>query len=375
MDTTAGLRLQRPFRRGWLRLRLTTLDHYLLHEVLRAAIAVTLVLLLLIASKLFMQQLGYLMEGKFSGGIVIGLLANKVFVYFVHLLPFLMLLSSVLALGRMHRDAEMTALHACGYSDIRLLLPMAIIGVPLAVALGAMSLQITPRLLLEAELAHHQARLEAGLDLMQEGRFLQTRNGRWALYAARTSEQGAEDVFFASYEAESWRVNIETAARVTRTLDRIRGIYELAFEDGHWHSGWPGDTDFQTMQFDRHLLRVNMDTPTNVRTQVRYWPLDQLWADDAAAARAELQWRWSLPVSLLLMLALAIPLSRSSAREGKYARVVYAIIIYLVYAQFQLLATSQVRGGNWPAWAGVWWVHALMAAGILGLYLRRRGRA
>ena len=374
----ADLRLSRGVARGVPGLlnafepRLSILDLYLTRELLRAAFAVTVVLLLLIASKLFMQQLGYLMEGKFSAGIVYELLFNKLLAYFVHMLPFLMLLSSVLALGRLHRDAEMTALHSCGYSDARLLFPMALVGVPLAIVLGVMSLYVTPRLSLEAELAHHQARLEAGLDLMQEGRFMQTRNGRWALYASRTDGQVAEDVFFASYEAESQQVHIETAARATRVLDKEEGIYVLDFEDGRWHSGWPGDADFQTMKFDRHLLRVNMAPPPGVWTQTKYMMPGQLWEEGSAAAQAELQWRWSLPISLLLMLALAIPLSRSSVREGKYARAAYAIVIYLVYAQFQLLATSQVRGGNWPAWAGVWWVHVLMALGVILLYHRAR---
>lgn len=353
---------------------LSILDRYLVREILRAAFAVTAVLLLLIASKLFMQQLGYLMEGKFTSGIVYELLFNKLLAYFVQMLPFLMLLSSVLALGRLHRDAEVTALHACGYSDARLLFPMAAVGVPLALALGATSLHVTPRLSLEAELAHHRARLEAGLDLMHEGRFMQTRDGRWALYAGRVAGRTAEDVFFASYETESRRVRIETAARATRTLDEANGVYVLDFEEGRWHSGWPGDADYQTMTFDRHLLRVGVAPPPGVRTNTRYMTPGQLWADGSPAARAELQWRGSLPISLLLMLALAVPLSRSSGREGKYARAAYAIVVYLAYAQFQLLATSQVRGGNWPAWAGVWWVHALMALGVFLLY-RRAGRS
>ena len=361
---------------NFIKPRLLILDRYLTRELLRAAFAVTMVLLLLVASKLFMQQLGYLMEGKYSSGIVYQLLANKLLVYFVQMLPFLMLLSSVLALGRLHRDAEMVALHACGYSDARLFFPLAVVGIPLAIALGVMSLYVTPQLSLEAEHLHHRARLAAGLDLMQEGRFMQTRNGRWALYASRTDGTIAEDVFFASYEAASKQVHIETAARATRVVDEEKGIYVLDFEDGRWHRGWPGDADFQTMKFDRHLLRVSMAPPPDIRTRARYMTLGQLWEDGSEAARAELQWRWSLPVSLLLMLALAIPLSRSSVREGKYARAAYAIVIYLVYAQFQLLAISQARGGNWPVWAGVWWAHALMALGIILLYRQtRRSRA
>jgi len=83
----------------------------------------------------------------------------------------------------------------------------------------------------------------------------------------------------------------------------------------------------------------------------------------------------SLPISLILMLFLATLLAtQSSPRQGKYARVAYAVIIYLVYAQLQLMATSQVRSGNWSVWAGVWWVHALMILAIGTLYWRRRGQ-
>ena len=72
------------------------------------------------------------------------------------------------------------------------------------------------------------------------------------------------------------------------------------------------------------------------------------------------------------MLALAVPLARTSVREGKYARAAYAIVLYLVYAQLQLLATSQVRGGHWPEWAGVGLVHLLMALGVALLHHRAR---
>lgn len=353
-------------------LRPTLLDRYLVREISRAAFAITAVLLLLIAAKLLMQQLGYLLEGKFSAGIVGAVLVNKLLAYFVHMLPFLMLLSAVVALGRMHRDSEMTALYGCGYSDARLLAPLLAVGLPLAALLAALSLAWVPRLSLEAELRHHQARLEAGLDVARPGRFLQAQGGRWALYANEVRDGEARDVFFAVYEPETRQVHIETAARARKHLDAARQEYVLHFEQGRRHSGWPGAADFHTMEFDRHQLRVSAAAPAHVGREVKYWPPARLWAAADPAARAELQWRLSLPVSLLLMLALAVPLARTSVREGKYARAAYAIVLYLVYAQLQLLATSQVRGGHWPEWAGVGLVHLLMALGVALLYHRAR---
>ena len=355
--------------------RLPVLDRYLVREVLRAAVAVTVVLMLLIASKLLMQQLGYLLEGKFTSGIVTELLFNKLIAYFVHLLPFMVLLSTVLILGRMHRDSEVVALYACGYSLTRMLRPMALVAVPLALALGWASLVAVPKLALDAELAHHQARIKAGLDVGHEGRFLQAQGGSWILYAARAQDDLAEDVFFAVYEKESDQIHIETAARARRGLDEQKQHFVLSFEDGRRYSGWPGASDFDTLNFKQHVLRIDASAPATVHQKTRYQTLAQLWASDSSQAAGELQWRLSLPLSLLLMMALAVPLARSSLREGKYAYTAYAILIYLLYAQMQLLTTSQVRAGAWPAWAGVWWVHVLMGLIIFRLYGGARGLA
>ena len=50
---------------------------------------------------------------------------------------------------------------------------------------------------------------------------------------------------------------------------------------------------------------------------------------------AEFQWRLSTPLSALLLALLAIPLSRSKPRQGRYARMLAALVIYAVY--FNLL--------------------------------------
>ena len=80
-----GREMHDPLPSGLFGPHFRILDRYLMRELIRAAFAVTIVLLLLIASKLFMQQLGYLMEGKFSTGIVYELLGNKLLAYFVQM--------------------------------------------------------------------------------------------------------------------------------------------------------------------------------------------------------------------------------------------------------------------------------------------------
>lgn len=336
------------------------LDRYLLREVFRTAVAITAALLLLILVKLLMQQLGYLMEGKFSSGIVITLLAQKMVTYFVYVLPLLVLLSVVVALGRLSRDSEMTALFASRYSQVRILWPLSLFGIPLIALLAFLALEVSPGMAREAQLISHQERLQAGLDLSQHGRFLQPQDGRWGLHARTVEDGAARDVFFASYDPGNQQLHVEFSSRARQTLDAQRQAHVLHFEQGRRYSGWPGEPGLHSMEYEHHQLRIAA-TPPRIGKNPKYWSWRELQKSDEPAVRAERQWRLSLPVSLLLLLLLAVPLSRSSAREGKYARATYAIVIYLAYVQMQLLVVSQVRNGQWSVGAEVMWVHLFLA--------------
>jgi lipopolysaccharide export system permease protein len=63
---------------------------------------------------------------------------------------------------------------------------------------------------------------------------------------------------------------------------------------------------------------------------------------------------------------LAVPLSRASPREGRYARIGAALLIYIIYLNAISIGLVWVEQERVPSWAGVWWVHGL--AGCVALY-------
>ena len=91
------------------------------------------------------------------------------------------------------------------------------------------------------------------------------------------------------------------------------------------------------------------------------------------ADRAELQWRISLPLSLIVLGLLAVPLSRSSPREGRYARLGIGLLIYIVYANMMSIASVWVLRGAVSEWLGMWWVHGTVALLALLLLAREGG--
>jgi len=83
---------------------------------------------------------------------------------------------------------------------------------------------------------------------------------------------------------------------------------------------------------------------------------------------AELHWRIAFPIMAAVLACIAIPLSRLRPRQGRYARIGYAVLIFFVYINLAIGGQQALARGAIPMWFGLWWVHAaviLLAAGIL----------
>lgn len=95
--------------------------------------------------------------------------------------------------------------------------------------------------------------------------------------------------------------------------------------------------------------------------------------NENVAKAAELQWRLSVPLMVFTLTLVAVPLSRINPRSGKYAKLLPAIIIYIVYANLLFIARDFMISGKTPQWIGLWWVHLIIAG--FGMFLIWRNQA
>jgi lipopolysaccharide export system permease protein len=72
------------------------------------------------------------------------------------------------------------------------------------------------------------------------------------------------------------------------------------------------------------------------------------------------------PLTVLVLALIAVPLGRFRAGASRYYPLWLGVLVFTLY--FNLLGTGQLwlEQGKLPAWAGLWWVHALMVALCLG---------
>ena len=64
-----------------------------------------------------------------------------------------------------------------------------------------------------------------------------------------------------------------------------------------------------------------------------------------------------MPLATLLLAVLAVLLSRTSPRQGRFAKLFVAVLVFITYYNTLGVAQSWVARGEVPVQVGVWWVH------------------
>jgi lipopolysaccharide export system permease protein len=137
--------------------------------------------------------------------------------------------------------------------------------------------------------------------------------------------------------------------------------------NGRRYEGVPGRNDFREIEFREHGIPISTPTDAARTTDPDTKPTSELIGSGAPSDVAQLQFRASTPLMALVLTLVAVPLSRLRPRQGRYARVGFAIVVFFVYSNLLSAAKVWLEKGELPQAIGVWWVHLLALA--LGLFL------
>jgi lipopolysaccharide export system permease protein len=284
------------------------------------------------------------------------------------LTPIALFLGVTLALARLNRDGEMAALYACGVSSGRLLVPIGTLTLLLALAVAWLSFELTPNAIRRIEEIRFSAEQNVELTAIEPGRFTTPDSGGTVLYAREVVGDELRDVFLQTQRAG--RVSVVLAERGRRVVDAATGELSFVLHESRLYEGIPGERKFLVVDFEEQLIPIRPDDEDELVAAAAGKPTRDLLLSAALADRAELHWRMSWPLSLFVLALIAVPLSRTSPREGRYARFGIALFIYVIYFNSLLIAGLWVERGIIADTVGMWWVHAVAA--LLGLLMLAR---
>jgi lipopolysaccharide export system permease protein len=346
-----------------------TVQRYVLREVIQTWLAVTGVLVAILISNQLSRVLGRAASSDYGPHVVFDLIALGAIMNLSVIVPVGLLLAIVLALGRLYHDSEMAALQACGFAPARLLVPLSCFAVVIALGLGWLAFVQVPRADRQAQLLRQSAVKEAQFGQLDAGRFRSfiSGGGDAVFYAERVDAEGLLHNVFVRRESAG-RIELALADTATYSKAAANGMHFVTLFNGRRYEGVPGHSDFRVIEFREHGIPIATPADTVGDTQdPDTKPSGELFGSHATSDIAQLQSRASSPIMALVLTLVAVPLSRLRPRQGRYARVGFAIVVYLVYSNLLSAAKVWVEKGELTPVIGVWWVHIAVLA--LGLYL------
>lgn len=352
------------------------IERYLFKELFTTLFAVTSVLFLIFVSSWFAKLLGQVSAGGIQTDVLFLLLSLKSLDALMILLPLAVYLSVLLSFGRLYQDNEMVAMMACGVSPLRLLRLVFWFALLFALLVAFISLYLGPWAKEKRYAIEETMDKSTGLEAVAGGQFRELGGGDIVFYAERLSVDGKamENIFVQGYR--DGVLNLVVADRAYRVDDKVMGGNYLVLESGHRYEGNPGDGAMRVIAFQEHGLLMNRservvegeeaDLSTSAKSTLLLWQSPLL--DDAA----ELQWRLSMPISAVLLSLLAVYLSRTSPRQGRYAKFFVGILIYVIYSNLLGVGRSWLEKGEVSTYVGLWWVHGIVFFILLVLIWRQR---
>ncbi len=335
---------------------------YLAKEVLSSMFAVSLVLLLIIFSARFVKYLAEAAAGKLDAGVLLTLMAYKSLGFMELILPLGLFIGIMLSYGRLYLESEMTVLSACGFSDRQLLSYTLITSFLVAILVGLLSMYIGPQGVRASEALLAKQRNRTDFETLKPARFNELEGGKGISYAQSISDnkQKLNKVFIAEVSAfsEDGEPSILMAESGETVVDTKFGQKYLKLQNGKRYKGRPGETDYEVVAFDEfYQLLPEPDYSIAKRKVTDGMSTRELFEDSSPSSQSALQWRLSLPVLVMIVGFLAVPLSRTKARQGRYNKLLPAIIVYMVYLVLLNAARGMIDSGKAPLPGMLWWIH------------------
>ncbi len=349
------------------------IERYLMREIVLSFLGVLLILTLVFFSGSLFRILAQIASGDFARDTLFTLLLLQGAENLVFTVPLSLYLGVLLALGRLWRDSEMAALAASGIGPQRIVRAVALL-VALLLPLNLyFSLWLSPWAKQQFSVINEEARAYADTSSIIPGRFTSVPNSDDVVYVeSRDANSGQLSRIFIHGRDEQGRFTIMAEAGQQWT-DHTTGERYIELLNGHRHHIGEEGATYQIIRFDRYLARLGLPSFTPGTPRTIAMPTSELLGG-GLSEMGELQWRLSIVIAAVLLPLTAVPLARTSPRQGRYAGLFIALVIYLVYSNLIGLGKSWVENDKISPYPGIGWIHLGMLLLTTLLILQHAGR-
>ncbi|ASP46429.1 LPS export ABC transporter permease LptF [Cognaticolwellia beringensis] len=352
---------------------------YLLKEVAKTQLAVFLVIMTIFISNKFVRVLDDASEGGIPGHLVMTFIGLKIPDLAGMILPLSFFLGVLLAYGRIYAENEMTVLHACGVSEWYVVRVTLILGFVTAIITGIFTLYLSPMAAEYEYQVKDQIAADSGLSSLIAGRFQTTGNKKAVVFIhdKNRADNTFEKVFVAQLPDEKTpnASVIDSSlvyAATGQVVEEETGLQRLILSAGTRYQNDIKNKEFRQVAFDKYYIQIQDQKVAHKRRKLSAIPTSELYQDQTPETSAESQWRIAFPLACIIMTLVAVPLSVVNPRQGKFGKMLPALLLFLSYFLLLTAVRSGIEKGSVPQYIGLWPVHFVVL--VLGFSLLVKGR-
>lgn len=348
---------------------------YLAREILKTGSATVLVLYVILVSNAMGRVLADIADGDIPRQALWPVLLSQSVNILNQLLPVGLFLGIVFAFGRMYKDHEIVVMNACGVGYRQFYKPVAIVLLPV------FAFSVYSSLWLNAQVQRHAQSIidnEEGQHEFQQiksGQFNQGNDGDLVFFMESISDDRLELQDIIISQRQDDRRVLETADRGRQKIEESSGNLFLVIGPGERYEGRPGAVEHRRISYDQHgILIENKNKPASSRIRTGQMTPVELWTSRHLQHQVAFYWRTAIPVTLLVLALIAVPLAYIAPRKGRFGKVGFALLIYIVYYNLLALTRAQLEDDTIPLLLNFWWIHLLfLGLAFTLLYQRNRG--
>lgn len=343
------------------------LTKYLIKETLKSQLAILFILLVIFLAQQLVRVLGSAVNGNVPVDVILPLLGLGMPTMAQLMLPLSLFLALLLTLGRLYSESEITVMQACGIGPNALVKVGLILSIVTAAIAAYNSLYLTPWALKKQVEVVENAKANPSASAITPGQFISSNNGNFVLFVDKVKGDQLSDIYlFQTKQVGKVKPSVIVAEQGNFSTAKD-GSQTLALKNGERFEGSAVLPEFRVTHFQDYLAFLAFNPAKAEEANLDMQDSNALLKNSSANAKAELQWRISLFLAVPLMMLIAIPLSKVNPRQGRFAKIIPALLLYLIY--FLLQSSLKTAGINGKIESHYWMILVNILFLLLGIIL------
>lgn len=339
------------------------LDKYIFKEILKSQFVVLLVLVVAFAGQTAVKLMTEVAVGALPPRLIALFMFYSMPQFLTYLFPLTLYTAVIITLGRICSDSEMVVMKAVGYSSKRIMMVVLLLGALSASAVGYISLTLSAKASTAAYALEKQALTDPEFLPIESGRFVNF--GKYNVYVEDVNNNGRDDkdvsnIYVIEMDGAGGPTTSITAADEGHIALDEDGVRWLELKNGRRYEYMPDGT-MRRARFEEFKAPVSANVTEDVKMYraITMMSTTELLNSDSRIANLEAQWRISPILTTLVVCLIAVPLSMVNPRQGRFARLAPAILIYLAYYLLLLSVRNFIKTENLGLYPGLYLVPVL----------------